>query len=107
MKVLVVDDSISMANMLAKFLEYKGIRDVDICYDARCALEKIRKGDYDAYVIDYHLPQISGTELAEEAIKKGGIIAIITADKDFHTKKFKVFYKPFRVNDLCNYILSS
>ncbi len=107
MKVLVVDDSISMADMLAKFLEHKGIRDVDICHDARCALEKIRNGNYDAYIIDYHLPNISGTELAEEASKKGGIIAIITADKDFHTQKFKVFYKPFKVNELCDYILSS
>ena len=102
-----MDDSISMANMLVKFLEYKGIRDVDICYDGYGALEKIRRGNYDAYIIDYHLPHISGIELAEEASKKGGIIVIITADKDLRTKKFKVFYKPFKVNDLCNYILSS
>ncbi len=107
MRVLVVDDSVSMANMLIKFLEHKGVRDVDKCHDGYSALEKIRKGNYDAYVIDYHLPHISGIELAEEASKKGGIIAIITVDKDFRTKKFKVFYKPFKVKDLCNYILSS
>jgi len=107
MKVLVVDDSVSMTDMLAKFLEHRGIKDVDKCYDGYTALEKIRKGDYNAYIIDYNLPGISGIELAEEASKKGGIIAIITSDKDFHTKKFKVFYKPFEVNDLCDYILYS
>ena len=107
MKVLIVDDSVAMTDMLVKFLDYRGIKDVDKCHDGYSALEKIRKGGYEAYIIDYCLPHISGIELAEEASKKGGIIAIITVDKDFHTQKFKVFYKPFKVNDLCDYILSS
>ncbi len=106
MKVLVVDDSPLVGDLIENALVLKGIKNVDKVYNSEEALKKIWEEDYDIYIFDYHLSFMNGLELAEIVKKKGKEkIIIITGDKKFKTEKFTVFYKPFRVEELCEYIL--
>jgi PAS domain S-box-containing protein len=62
--VLVVDDNIDSAEMLALLLESEGYR-VECCYDGAEALLRIDQG-FDVVVLDIGLPVMDGFAVAEE-----------------------------------------
>lgn len=69
-KVLVVDDAVSIRNLLAKCLELNGFL-VETAEDGKVALEMIMKRQYDLIFLDIRLPIISGTEVLKRMREKG------------------------------------
>ncbi len=63
LKVLVVDDNIDAAQMLATLLEMNGY-EVDIAYDGRSALASAVQAPPDVALLDIGLPDLDGHELA-------------------------------------------
>jgi DNA-binding response OmpR family regulator len=62
MKVLVIDDNISLSELIKEFLELKNY-DVDIANDGEVAKEMINSNKYDLFIVDIHLPNTNGLEL--------------------------------------------
>lgn len=67
-KVLVAEDSPITHDLLKLLLNQRG-HEVDIAVDGRQALEALRQNDYDIALLDFHLPQMDGLQVAA-AIKK-------------------------------------
>ena len=63
LRVLVVDDNRDGADTLADLLRMCGA-DVRACYDGKEALALVPGFDFDAGVLDIHMPGIDGCELA-------------------------------------------
>ncbi len=75
-KVLLIDDEEKIRLILESALKEKGY-EVDAVEDAEAALEKIRKNDYDALIIDIMLPGMDGIELLKNTIESGKDIATL------------------------------
>ncbi|MBX6424269.1 sigma-54 dependent transcriptional regulator [Thermosulfurimonas sp. F29] len=67
-RILVVDDEEKMCEILKMMLSFKG-HSVDVAYNGREALEKIRDSFYDLVIADIKMPEMDGRKLLEE-IKK-------------------------------------
>ena len=67
-KVLVAEDSPITYDLLKLLLNQRG-HEVDIAVDGRQALEALRHNDYDIALLDFHLPQMDGLQVAS-TIKK-------------------------------------
>jgi len=63
LRVMVVDDNVDAAQMLAALLEVQG-HAVSVEYDARGALERARREQPDVLLLDIGLPDMDGYELA-------------------------------------------
>ena len=63
LRVMVVDDNVDAAQMMAMFLQASG-HDVVVEYDARQALECARAESPDVFLLDIGLPDVNGNELA-------------------------------------------
>ncbi len=57
--VLVVDDNDMMRNTLEMFLRDRGFS-VTCCPDGTAALEAAKENHFDAYLIDYRMPEMNG-----------------------------------------------
>ena len=77
--ILVVDDELSVREMLSELLTCEG-HTVTLVADAEAALAKLIPGDYDAALIDLGLPGVSGPELARSlrAIDHALAVAMLT-----------------------------
>jgi len=63
LRVMVVDDNVDAAQMLAALLEVQG-HVVSVEYDARGALERVRREHHEVLLLDIGLPDLDGYELA-------------------------------------------
>jgi len=63
LRIMVVDDNVDAATMLAMFLEAQG-HQVIVENDSRRALELAREKHLEAFLLDIGLPEIDGNELA-------------------------------------------
>ncbi|GAB1468894.1 hypothetical protein MASR2M64_16570 [Candidatus Cloacimonadota bacterium] len=61
-RILVVDDSIAIANSLCTILKISGF-EVDSAFNGSDALRKIHSSDYDVVICDIEMPGITGLEL--------------------------------------------
>ena len=59
MRILIVEDELSMANSLARGLEAEGYA-VDVALDGEDGLARARRHPYDAVVLDLMLPKLNG-----------------------------------------------
>ncbi|MBN1652748.1 MAG: response regulator [Deltaproteobacteria bacterium] len=62
MRILLVDDELELVTALAERLVLRGI-DADWALSGEQALEKVRAAEYDAAVLDYKMPGMSGLEV--------------------------------------------
>jgi DNA-binding response OmpR family regulator len=62
MRVLVVEDTQTLANAIARGLRREGMA-VDVVYDGWSALEAVAEPVYDVIVLDRDLPEISGDDV--------------------------------------------
>jgi two-component system, chemotaxis family, chemotaxis protein CheY len=60
--VLVVDDSLTIRNIVVKRLNSLGFTDVDVAEDGNLALERIRQKQYGLLISDWEMPNMSGEE---------------------------------------------
>ena len=90
LKIMVVDDNVDAASMLAMLLEAKG-HQVITAHRAREALDRSKTNPPDVYVLDIGLPDIDGNELARHLRARpetGGALLIaltgygLTEDRD-------------------------
>lgn len=65
-KVIVVEDDVVLGLSIVETLTRHGIAEVEVCPSAACTLGKLRKGSFDAIVLDGHLADSDhGWEIAE------------------------------------------
>ena len=60
--VLVVDDSLTVRNIVIKSLRNLGFSDVDAAEDGNLALERMREKHYGLLISDWEMPNMSGEE---------------------------------------------
>ncbi len=66
LKVLVVDDSFHMRELVRTFLEGFGIKDVDVAPDAVEAMEMLPEKDPDLIITDWNMSPISGLDFVNQ-----------------------------------------
>ena len=68
MKLLVVDDEVDVAELIAEILTKDGFQ-VDIAYSGSQALERMGENSYDVVLSDLNMPGLGGRGLYEEMLK--------------------------------------
>jgi DNA-binding response OmpR family regulator len=69
MRVLVVEDERTLAEVIARRLRREGMA-VDLAHDGRTALYKSAVVDYDAIVLDRGLPEVHGDQVCRELVRR-------------------------------------
>lgn len=109
-KILVVDDNISIVNMIKEyFASSKEVEVIDEAYDGISAWEKIEKNKYDCILLDLIMPKKDGIYVLEKIKEKNLTpnIIVLTSYNEQETirnvSEFGVKYfilKPFDFIDL-------
>jgi DNA-binding response OmpR family regulator len=81
MRVLVVEDHVTLAERIAQGLRQAGAA-VDAVYDGAAALEAIAATAYDVVVLDRDLPVVHGDRVCREVAGTGPRILMLTAAAD-------------------------
>ena len=81
MRVLVVEDHVTLACRIAQGLRQAGIA-VDVSYDGAAALEAAARTAYDVIVLDRDLPVVHGDEVCRRLAGSGPRILMLTAASD-------------------------
>ena len=76
MKVLIVEDEISLANEVRNYLDKEGFT-CDAAHTGRVASDKLISNDYDLLLLDLGLPDYEGLELLKESIANKTDTAVI------------------------------
>ena len=76
MKVLIVEDEISLANEVRNYLDKEGFT-CDAAHTGRVASDKLFSNDYDLLLLDLGLPDYEGLELLKESIANKTDTAVI------------------------------
>ena len=77
-KVLIIEDEKAIANILKLKLAENGL-DVSIANDGYEALDVIKEGAFDLYILDIVMPEIDGFEVLEELRKRGDKTPVIVS----------------------------
>lgn len=113
-KVLVVDDEEILRMLLTDTLEFEGFQ-VEEAEDGEEAFEKIQSNQYDAILLDYMMPRMTGLELLErlQPLKLETPVIMLTAkaqqaDQDAALAKGATYFmpKPFSPNELIELVKS-
>ena len=106
--VLLVEDDLQLARIVNRILISKGY-EVVLVDDGLKAVEEVKKKDFDLYLIDINIPNISGLELVRyiRELKEDGFIIMITASVDeyYFEKAYEYgcddyIKKPFHLKEL-------
>ncbi|MDD2487095.1 MAG: response regulator transcription factor [Candidatus Gracilibacteria bacterium] len=76
MKVLIVEDNISLSKNISEYLKLKGIKS-DISRDGVSGLDSIMNNHYDVIILDINLPGKSGLDICKEVRENGNNTPII------------------------------
>lgn len=108
-EILIVDDDEDIRWLFSHILSKAGYSVKSVC-DSRQALEQIGEKAYDIVILDYILPEMKGSQLALEILKKrsDAKIIFITGYSDFSDELMKtprlmtqtVLYKPITGENL-------
>lgn len=108
MRILIVEDTEYLAEAVAHVLK-RGHHEVDIAHDGVTGLTYARSGVYDAIVLDYMLPRLSGIEvsrtLRRESIPTPVIMVSARSEVDDRIDGLDAgaddyLVKPFKVDEL-------
>jgi DNA-binding NtrC family response regulator len=108
--VLVVDDDNALCLMIQRMLSFEQYQ-VQISQSVADALRVIEQRPFDAYVMDYKLPDGSGLDVAKRIRSKGSEAPIILisgydpTSVDSRAEKYGIFdiiQKPFSREMICN-----
>lgn len=105
-KILIVEDEKSIANLIYDALSNVGYR-CKIVFDGKMAAEEIEENKYDLILLDVMLPEIDGFELIEYTLQFQTPVIFLTAKADvkYRVKGLKLgaedyIVKPFDVSEL-------
>ncbi|MFA4942767.1 MAG: response regulator [Patescibacteria group bacterium] len=81
MKILVIDNDVSIGVTIKTALGLNASYEVVVCLGAKEGLEEMRKNSYDLVLLDFMMPDISGVDLcktmaADEKLKNIPVILI-------------------------------
>ena len=95
MRVIIVDDDDIVVRFLETYLVKHGFQVVGKAYDGKSAIDILENVKFDGLIVDYYLPDMTGVEVAKQAIKtyKDIKIIIITASENVVVKDFPVVRK--------------
>lgn len=87
MRILIVDDEELSLSSVRRLLQWRGIKDVDICNNGRDAVRRIKEVDYDVVLLDLIMPEMDGLQVLEAAkpYKPHTEFIILTAMDDIPT----------------------
>ncbi|MBU0558442.1 MAG: response regulator transcription factor [Bacteroidetes bacterium] len=87
MKILVVEDEVQIADSLKKNFLAEGYS-AQVCYDGEDALKAISNSEFDAILLDWRIPKISGIEVCKRVreAKNETPIILLTALSDISNK---------------------
>lgn len=106
--ILVVDDEVSVREMLEDILSSEGYR-VETAQDGRQALDKIKQEHPDVVLMDNRMPELTGMEVLEFIRETGSDVPVImmtaygTTEMTIQAMKLGAFdyiMKPFKLNEL-------
>ncbi len=106
--VLLVEDDLQLVKIVKKILETKNF-EVELIEDGLKAVERIKEKQFDWYLIDINIPNISGLELVKfiRELYCDGFIIMITASVDeyYFEKAYEYgcddyIKKPFHIKEL-------
>jgi CheY-like chemotaxis protein len=114
MRVLVVDDEVTVADSLVMILKSRGYQATAV-YSGECAINQAAKLEPDVLISDVLLPGMTGVEAAGRIMKIAPACRVLlvsgqmmTADllQDSETPsyEFEILSKPVRPQDLLNYL---
>lgn len=122
MKILMVDDMISMRHVMLHMLRSLGHTDVDEAADGLQAFSLLNKNSYDLLITDYHMPKMDGRQLLKSIrssekladlpvlmisceSEKRRVKAIISCDvTDFIIKPFNLQTLELKIKNVEKYI---
>ena len=108
MRILLIEDSLQLAEAIREFFRINGIQ-VDICGDGRKGYEQAQRERYDAMILDLMLPSMSGfdilAKLREAGVDTPTIILSAKTQMDdklrgFNTGADDYLGKPFDMKEL-------
>ncbi len=70
MRVLLVEDEVRLAELLAQSLREEG-HEVNVCHDGKVAAEQAERVPYDVIVLDWALPSMDGLEVLRRLRARG------------------------------------
>jgi len=115
MKVLIVDDEISLAEILCQRLRLRSI-DTDVVFDGESAIKYISNLEPDVMVLDLNMPGMNGIEVLRAVKRTNPRIQVIIftghgSEQDEHEAKglgaHSFLMKPANVNVLLSHIMSA
>ncbi|HEV2358209.1 MAG TPA: response regulator transcription factor [bacterium] len=80
-RVLVVDDDRHIVELICYNLRHEGF-DVDVAYDGREAIEKVRTASPDLVILDLMLPYVDGLEVCRDLRRQGRVPILMLTAKD-------------------------
>ena len=122
MRILMVDDMISMRHVMLHMLRSLGHTDVDEAADGLQAFSLLNKNSYDLLITDYHMPKMDGRQLLKSIrssekladlpvlmisceSEKRRVKAIISCDvTDFIIKPFNLQTLELKIKNVEKYI---
>jgi DNA-binding response OmpR family regulator len=112
-KLLLVEDDRDFSESLRLLLQMKGF-DVTLAYSGEEAIDIYRAGEFCYILMDIKLPGMSGIETLNHLMEhyaEAKILLMTGCERGSDevasanmTKAIGVLYKPFRINDLLNFI---
>lgn len=108
MKILVVDDEIKIADVLAERLKLRGFEAIPV-YDGASALTRMRKDGFDGMILDLRLPDINGIQVLKHTRERFPTIRVVIlsghgTEQDFITCRdlgaIACFQKPVNISKL-------
>lgn len=76
MNILVIDDQVDIADSLASLLRLQG-HEAQACYGAKSALLLAEAMQPECVLVDFHMPQVNGEELARMLRERMGTSVVI------------------------------
>ncbi|MBM3957169.1 MAG: response regulator, partial [Gemmatimonadetes bacterium] len=110
LRALAVDDEAAVVELMARALSSFG-HEVDVATDGADALRMIHLADYDAIILDFKMPGLSGAdvyralqgmhpELTDRVLFATGDVASPGTREFLNASGARVLYKPFGLDDL-------
>jgi two-component system chemotaxis response regulator CheY len=86
MRILIVDDSVTMRQIMRNLLKQLDFTNVEEAGDGSTAIKKLKTDTFDFVITDWHMPKVTGLELikairADEKTKNTPIL-MVTAEAD-------------------------
>jgi DNA-binding response OmpR family regulator len=109
-RILIVDDEPEVCGLIKDVLETAGYK-VEVSYDGKQCLEKIKSNNYSLVVMDIMMPDLSGEDviklMREEGAKTPVIYVTIKPKEDVNIRLVKGFVqKPFKNEELLKVVKS-